>query len=251
MAASVHEIAPDVYRLCVWVPQFNMQFSHFLVKDDEPLLFHTGMRYMFPELCEAVAKVIDPTKLRWISYSHFESDECGALNDWLSIAPSAEPLASMISALVNLTDFSIRPAKFLEPGQSVSTGKHHYRFISTPHLPHGWDAGVLFDETDKTLFCSDLFHQVNECAPLTHSEVVSAARANLVEGQKGPFADYCPYTHRTKVMLEGLAALNPGTLAIMHGSSYAGDCAQALRDLATVFKEVLGPEGERAQPAGA
>jgi flavorubredoxin len=251
MAATVHEIAPDVYRLCVFVPQFNLQFCHFLIKDEEPLLFHTGMRQMFPELREAVAKVIDPAKLRWISFSHFESDECGALNDWLTIAPKAEALHSMVGALVNLTDFAIRPAKFLEQEQTITTGKYRYRYISTPHLPHGWDAGVLFEETQKTLLCSDLFHQPSECVPLSHSEVLSAARANLVEYQKGPFADYCPYTHRTKVMLDGLAALNPRTLAIMHGSSYAGDCAQALRDLATVFKEVLGPEGERAQPAGA
>jgi len=251
MAATIHEIAPDVYRLCVWVPQFNMQFSHFLVRDEEPLLFHTGMRYMFPELREAVGHLIDSAKIRWVSFSHFESDESGALNEWLSIAPQAEPLTSMISALVNLPDFCQRPAKFLKPGQSITTGKHRYRYISTPHLPHGWDAGVLFEETQQTLFCSDLFHQAGECLPLSESEVVSSARANLIEGQNGPFAGYVPYTHRTKVMLEGLAALNPRTLAIMHGSSYSGDCAQALRDLAVVFKDVLGPEGERATPAGA
>jgi flavorubredoxin len=249
MSATVHEIAPDLYRLTVFFPEFNLQFCHFLIKDDEPMLFHTGMRSVFPQLREAVAKIIDPAKLRWISFSHFESDECGALNDWLQIAPNATPLASMVGALVNLTDFSIRPAKFLEPGQTVSTGKYRYRYVSTPHLPHGWDAGVLFEETQKTLLCSDLFHQAGERQPLTHSEVVSAARDNLVEYQKSPFADYAPYTHNTRRLLHELADLNPRTLAIMHGSSYTGDCSQSLRDLAVVFKEVLGPPADRADEA--
>lgn len=250
MSATVHEIAPDLYRITVYAGPINLEFSHFLIKDDEPLLFHTGMRSMFPALCEGLAKVIDPAKLRWISFSHFESDECGALNDWLNIAPAATPLCSMIGTLVNLSDFSIRPAKFLEPAETISTGKYRFRYVPTPHLPHGWDAGVLFEETQRTLLCSDLFHQAGECTPITQSEIMSAARQTLIEGQQGPLAWYAPYTHRTKRMFEELAALQPATLAIMHGSSYTGDGAQALRDLAVTFKEVLGPEGERAQPAG-
>jgi flavorubredoxin len=241
MSATVHEIAPDLYRLCVYAPAFNMEFCHFLINDDEPMLFHTGMRGMFPELREALATVIDPRKLRWISFSHFESDECGALNDWLNVAPRATPLASMIGAIVNLTDFSIRPAQFLEPGQTIATGKYRYRYISTPHLPHGWDAGVLFEETQRTLLCSDLFHHVGQCEPLTRSEVVTSARQNLVDGLNGPFAGYVPYTHHTQRLLDGLADLAPRTLAIMHGSSFVGDGAQAIRDLSVVFKEVLGP----------
>lgn len=250
MSATVHEIAPDLYRITVYAGPINLEFSHFLIKDDEPLLFHTGMRSMFPALCEGLAKVIDPAKLRWISFSHFESDECGALNDWLNIAPAATPLCSMIGTLVNLSDFSIRPAKFLEPAETISTGKYRFRYVPTPHLPHGWDAGVLFEETQRTLLCSDLFHQTGVSTPLIHSEVVSAARQTLIEYEQSPFAGYVPYTHHTQRLLEGLAALDPRTLAIMHGSSFAGDGAQALRDLATVFKEILGPPAERAQPAG-
>ncbi len=247
MPASIHEIAPDLYRLCVWAPQLNMQFNHFLIKDDEPLLFHTGMRSMFSDVRDAVAKLMDPAKLRWISFSHYEADECGALNDWCNIAPNAQPLANMVCALVNLADFCARPAKFLEAGQTVSTGKYRYRYISTPHLPHGWDAGVLFEETQGTLLCSDLFHQVGECAPITESEILSASRATLMGMQTSPLADYVPYTHHTKRMLDGLADLNPKTLATMHGSSFRGDCSQALRELAVVFKEVLGPPAELAQ----
>lgn len=249
MSLSVNEIAPDVFRLCVYVSDFNLQFSSFLVRDDEPLLFHTGMRQFFPYLKEGVERLTDLRKLRWISWSHFESDECGALNDWLSVAPDAEPVCSMVGALVNLNDFSQRPPRFLQPGETFSTGRHTYRYIATPQLPHGWDAGVMFDQTDKTLFCSDLFHQTNECEPLTTGDIVSRARQVLVEYESTPFANYVPYTHRTGPMMEGLAALKPETLAIMHGSSYRGNCEQAIRDLAVVFKEVLGGPNANALAA--
>ncbi len=238
--ATVTEIAPDTYRISVFVPEFNLQFNHFLVKDDEPLLFHTGYRGYFSEVREGVASVMDPSRIRWISFSHFESDECGALNEWLEIAPDAQPACSDLGAAVSVNDFSIRPPKGMADGEVLSTGKHRFRLCRTPHLPHGWDAAVLFEETSKTLLCSDLFHQVGKVEPLTESDVVGRSRDAMREYQGGILADYAPYTHYTDKTFQKLAALKPSTLAIMHGSSFTGDGERALRDLAVVFKEIFG-----------
>jgi flavorubredoxin len=140
--AQIDEIAPDVYRISILHPELQMQFNHFLVKDEEPLLFHAGMRGMFPMLSEAVGRLIDPASLGWISWSHFEMDECGALNEWLALAPQARPLCGQVGAMVNLQDFSNRPPVALAPGVVHSTGRHRFRWVPTPHLPHGWDAGM-------------------------------------------------------------------------------------------------------------
>ena len=146
MAARVDEIAPDVFRICVYVPEMQLQFNHFLIRDDEPLLFHAGYRGMFPLLREAVGRVMDPSKLRWIGFSHFESDECGALNHWLEIAPSAQAACSQIGSIVSVDDYAIRPSRGLTDGEVLVTGKYRFRFCSTKHLPHGWDAGMLFED---------------------------------------------------------------------------------------------------------
>ena len=156
---KIDEIAPDLYRISVFVPEIQLQFNHFLVKDDEPLLYHAGLKLMFPLVLEAVKTLIEPNRIMWIGFSHFEVDECGALNEWLQIAPNAKPVCSEVGALVNLSDFAIRPGLPMKTNDILQTGKRKYRFIRTPHLPHGWDAGVMFEETDKTLLCSDLFHQ--------------------------------------------------------------------------------------------
>jgi len=236
---QVTEIAPDVYRICVFYPEINLQFNHFLIKDEEPLLFHTGLRRMFPEVREGVSKVLDPRRLRWISWSHFESDECGALNEWLAIAPHAQPACGMVGALVSVNDFSRREARILTPNDVLTTGNCHFRFYNTPQLPHGWDAGVLLEETHGTLFCSDLFHQQGEVEPLTESSVIGRVHKAITEYQAGPLANYVPYTQNTGRILEGLASLTPRTLAVMHGSSFTGDCRGALRDLVGVLKDVL------------
>ena len=241
----VSEIAPDVYRISVFYPEINLQFNHFLVKDEEPLLFHTGLRRMFPEVREGVAKVLDPGKLRWISWSHFESDECGALNEWLAIAPQAQPACGMVGALVSVNDFFQREARILTPQEPLSTGKYRFRYYNTPQLPHGWDAGALFEETQRTLFCSDLFHHDGEVEPLAHSSILDRVRQALTGYQQGPLANYVPYTPNTACILEGLSSLQPKTLAVMHGSSFAGDCGQALLDLSVVMKEVLGKPSYR------
>src|SRR5580765_4946346 len=139
MTARIDEIATDLYRISLYVPDFNLQFNHFLVRDDDPLLFHTGMRGMFPAVREAVATLIDPSSLRWISWSHFEVDECGALNEWLALAPNALPLCGQVGGMVNVQDFANRPRVALAPGDVHSTGRHNFRWVPTPHLPHGWD----------------------------------------------------------------------------------------------------------------
>lgn len=237
---NVTEIGPDLYRLSIFVPEFDLQFNHFLIEDDEPLLYHAGLKAMFPALREAVAKVIDPARLRWIGFSHFESDECGGLNNWLELAPGARPVCSDLGAMVSVNDFSAQPARGLADGEVLSTGKYRFRICRTPHLPHGWDAAVLFEETQKTLLCSDLFHQVGDVEPLTTSDVVGRSVEAMKAYQGGVLAEYAPYTPYTKGLFKKLAALEPRRLAVMHGSSFDGDGARALADLADGFREVFG-----------
>ena len=245
----VTEIAPEIYRISVFVPEINLEFSHFLVRDEEPLLFHAGLRGMFPLLRPEIARLMDPSKLRHIGFSHFEADECGGLNEWLQIAPGAEPICGLVGAMVSVNDFSIRPAHVLTRDDVFSTGRYRFRFIPTPHVPHGWDAGVLFEESESTLFCSDLFHQWGEQEPITSSSIIERCKDALVQTEAGPFANYVPYTHHTGRVLHTLADYNPKTLATMHGSSFMGDGGRALRDLATVMRDVLGPRAEQGTTA--
>lgn len=237
----IDEIAPNVYRLSNYIARFNLQFNSFLIKDEEPLLYHTGMRGMFPQVRQAVARLIEPSKLRWVGASHFEVDEWGGLHEWLQAAPQATPVCGEIGALVNLNDFSPRPPRLVARDETFSTGAYRFRLFPTPHLPHGWDATMLYEETGQTLFCSDLFHQNGNVPPLTESDIAGESRQSLLEFQSaGPLMDYMPYTARTERLLHQLAALQPKALAVMHGSSFAGDCAGALRDLAVVMQEIYG-----------
>ena len=236
---NITEIAPDVFRLSLFVPEANLQFNQFLVRDDEPLLFHTGMRGIFPLVRDAVATLIDPATLRHIGFSHFEADECGALNEWLAIAPNAEPVCSFVGAVVSVNDFASRPARALSDGDTFSTGKYRFKFLHTPHLPHCWEAGLLFEETNRTLFSSDLFHQLGDVDAMTDKSVIDHVRQTFIEYDNTPLAGYMPYTRQTETNLQRLVALNPATIAAMHGSSYVGDGATALRQLGDVMKEVL------------
>lgn len=240
MNAEVTEIAPDIHRISIYVPEFDLEFNHFLVRDDEPLLYHAGMRRMFPALREAVTKLIDLRELRWIGYSHFEVDESGALNEWLEAAPRAQAVSGQIGAMVNLADFADRPARGLEKGEVIETGKYRFRYHPTPHLPHGWDAGVLFEQTHGTMFVSDLFHHNGRREPLTSQDVVERSRDAAQTMQTGPLMDYVPYTPHTERLLGELADFEPRTLAIMHGSSYSGDGGRALRRMAQVYAEIFG-----------
>lgn len=236
---AIQEIAPDVFRISTYFPEMNLQFNQFLVKDDEPLLFHTGMRSMFPVVRDEVARLIEPSRIRWIGFSHFEADECGSLNEWLAIAPDAEPVCSLVGALVSVNDFSARAARGMSDGDTFSTGKHKFRFVQTPHLPHCWEAGLLFEETNRTLFSSDLFHQSGDVEPLTDQSIIERTRETLISYSAGPLAGYMPYTRQTESNLQKLIELGPATIAAMHGSSFVGDGAQALRDLGVVMREVL------------
>ena len=232
MTARIDEVATDLYRISLYVPQFDLHFNHFLIRDEEPLLFHTGMRSMFPAMRDAVASLIDPATLRWISWSHFEVDECGALNQWLSIAPKASPVCGELGAMINIADFSNRPPRALKADEILETGRHRYRFVPTPHLPHGWDAGMLFEENDAVLLCSDLLHQLGDTEPITTGDITGRYRHALETYQAHPILmDYVPYN-------EKLAALKPRTLAAMHGSTFIGDGAAMLTASADVIRDV-------------
>jgi flavorubredoxin len=241
--AHITEIAPDLFRITTFVEPFNLQFSQFLVRDDEPLLFHTGPRALFPDVKTAVASLIEPRTLRWIGFSHFESDECATLPEWQQLAPQSQAVCSLVGKLVSVDDcLALRPAKGMTDGELLQTGKYRFRFLSTPHVPHCWDAGLLFEEMERTLLCSDLFHQEGNVEPVTESDVIDRCRKTLVDYQQGPLANYLPYCTLTEATLQRLAALQPKRLATMHGSVYVGDGSRALRELAVIWREVLGPQ---------
>lgn len=240
MKNTITEIAPGTYRISTFNPDHGAQFNEFLIDDDEPFLMHTGLKRMFPSTLEGVKSIMDPARLRWIGFSHFESDECGALNELLAVAPQAQALCSIVGAAVAVNDYADRAPRPLADNEVLQTGRHQLRFLATPHVPHGWDAGLFFDETERTLLCSDLFFHPGDPEPAITSGIVERAREAIERSLGGPFANsmpYAPYTGRT---LERLAALKPATLALMHGSSFRGDCAKAIRDLASVIEAELG-----------
>lgn len=238
--ARIDEIAPDIFRISTFVPEIKLQFNQFLIRDEEPLLFETGMKQLFPGVREAIAKVLDPARIRYVAFSHYEPDECGALNEFLTIAPRAEALCSFVGSMVCLSDWVLRPARGLQHDEVVSTGKHRFRFKSTPHLPHGWDAGLIFEETTQTLFCSDLLGHAGDPAPTTESDIASAFRETTRHFQQGPLANYMPYTTRTEAQIKELAALKPRACATMHGSTFVGQGDKALLDMGAAMKELLG-----------
>jgi flavorubredoxin len=238
--SQITEVAPDAYRISTYIPDVNLQFNQFLIIDEEPLLFHTGMRNLFPAVRESVATLIDPSKIRWIGFSHLEADECGALQEWQELAPQATAFCSIVGKLVSIDDFiSKRPARGMGDGELISTGQYSFQFLQTPHVPHGWDAALLYETTNKTLFCSDLFHQNGDVEPLTSTDIVGRFKQVLLEYEKGPFAGYLPYLKQTEEILQRLSSLKPKTLAIMHGSSFNGDCQKAIGDLDIAMKEIL------------
>lgn len=240
MKANITEIAPQVYRISTFHPEYQIQFNQFLINDDEPFIMHTGFKKMFPITLEGVQSVIDPAKLRWIGFSHFESDECGALNEWLAVAPNAQAVCSFVGAMVMVNDFADRAPRPLNDNEVLEIGRHRLRFLATPHVPHAWDAGLFFEETDRTFLCSDLFFHPADPEPLIESGVVDRARESMIAATTGPLAKDMPYTPYTITTLQRLAALEPRTLALMHGSSFRGDGRRAILDLAGVIKETFG-----------
>jgi flavorubredoxin len=237
MDTRIDEIEAGVYRLSIFVPDIappaGFTFNHFLVLGDEPLLFHCGLRKMFPLLSPAVAKIIPLERLRWLSFGHFESDECGAMNEWLAAAPHAQVAHGMTGCMVSINDMAVRAPRVLSDGEVIDIGGRRLRYIDTPHVPHGWDAGVLFDESSGTLFCGDLFTQTGAGPALTESDIVAAAVAAEDAFQ---YTSLCP---STAPAIRKLADLAPRKLATMHGSSFAGDAATALRSLAGEYDRRL------------
>lgn len=230
METRIAEIAPGIYRLSTWVkeilPPAGFTFNQFLVLAEEPLLFHCGHRKMFSLVSGAVAKLVPLEKLRWITFGHYEPDESGAMNLWLAAAPKAQVAHGAIGCQVILGDAADRAPRSLADGEVIDLGGKRVRHLDTPHVPHGWDARVLYEETTRTLFCGDLFTHEGNGPALTETHIVEAAiRSDRRSGAT------C-LTPQTAPTLRGLAQLAPDTLAVMHGSSYRGDCAGALAALA-------------------
>ena len=227
----IDEIADSIYRISTPVPPTaipgGFTFNQFLVLDEEPLLFHTGPRQIFPLVREAVASVVLLAKLRWVAYSHWEPDESGALNEWLGTAPQAVAVQGNVGVNVCASDQAIRPARALADGEVLSLGEKQVRWIDTPHLPHGWDCGFLFETRTRTLLAGDLFTQGGrDPAPLVETDILGPSEAFRA------MADYYSHARNAVTLMEKLAGCEPATLACMHGSSWRGDGAKLLRELA-------------------
>lgn len=225
---NVHEIADGIYRINtpVDIVPGGFSFNQYLILDDQPLLFHTGPRKMFPLVREAVESVMPVSRLRFVALSHFEADECGSLNEWLAVAPDSVPLCSQIAAMVSVNDVADRPARAMADGEELTLGKHSVKWLDAPHLPHGWETGYLMDTATKTMFCGDLFTQggIGERA-VTEGDILETS-----EAFRKPL-DYFSHSTNTTQLIEKLASELPDTLACMHGSAWRGDGANLLRAL--------------------
>jgi len=249
METRIAEIADGIYRLSTFVPQIappaGFTFNQFVVLGEEPLLFHTGLRQMFPLIRDAVSRLLPPERLRWIAFGHFEADESGAMNEWLEVAPQAQVAHGATACLVSLNDQASRPPRVLQHGETIDLGNHkRVRYLDTPHIPHGWEAGVLYEESTRTLLCGDLFTQIGDGPALTSSDVVGPAIAT---------EDIFRYSSLNAGMggtIRGLAELGPRTLALMHGPSFSGDGASALRALADDYDRRVRASFADAFPAG-
>jgi len=241
----ISEIADGIYRLSNYVPEIappaGFTFNQFLVLADEPLMFHTGLRKMFPLNREALGRIIAPERLRWITFGHFEADECGAMNEWLAVAPQATPAHGRTGCMVSLNDFADRATRLLNDGDTIDLGSgKRVRYIDTPHTPHGWDAGVLYEESTRTLMCGDLFTQLGNERASTDGDIVGPA---IVAEDLFKYSSLNPSMGKT---IRGLAKVAPRTLALMHGPSFTGDGAAALHALADEYdRRVTGETAAR------
>jgi glyoxylase-like metal-dependent hydrolase (beta-lactamase superfamily II) len=229
---NIDEVGAGLYRINtpVRIPGGAFSFNQYLLVDEEPLLFHTGGRSLFPLVAEAIATVLPVKRLRWIGFSHWESDECGALNAFLNAAPSAEPLCGRVNAMIN-ADGMDKPPRVLADGETITIGRSVVRWIDAPHIPHGWECGYLMEETSRTLFCGDLFTQPGPgTVALSTDDLLGPSQAF-----RGAM-DYWSQAKGTRESLLRFSALAPTTLACMHGSAFAGDGAALLRALAETFE---------------
>jgi flavorubredoxin len=239
METRINEIASGIYRLSTFVPDIappaGFTFNQFLVLGDAPLLFHTGPRQMFPLVRSAVSRLMSPERLRWITFGHYEADECGAMNAWLALAPQAEVAHGQTGCLVSLNDTADRAPRILQDGEAIDLGGgKRVRYLDTPHVPHGWEAGVLYEESTGTLLCGDLFTQLGDRPALVESDIVGPAIAA---------EDMFKYSALNPAMgttIRRLAKLAPRMLALMHGPSFTGDGAAALRALADDYDQRVG-----------
>ena len=234
METKVNEIADGIFRLSTFVPEIappaGFVFNQFLVLGDEPLMFHTGLRKMFSLNRDALAQIIPPERLRWISYGHYEADECGAMNEWLAAAPHATAAHGNTGTMVSLNDFADRAPRILNDGEVIDLGGgKRVRFIDTPHTPHGWDAGVMYEESTGTLLCGDLFTQLGNEKALTSGDIVGPA----IAGES--LFNYSALNPGMGATIRSLAKLEPRTLALMHGPSFQGDGGAALHALADEY----------------
>ena len=227
---NVSEVADGIYRVNtpVEIPGAGgFSFNQYLIVDDEPLLFHSGPRKMFPLVREAVASILPVESLRYIGFSHVEADECGSLNEWLGVAPESVPLCGSVAAMVSIEDLADRAPRVLADGDLLSLGTHSVRWFDTPHLPHAWECGFLTEERTSTLLCGDLFTQGGAGKqPVTESDILGPSE------EFRQSMDYFSHTKNARAMLDRLASTNPTTLACMHGSAWRGDGAKLLRALA-------------------
>jgi len=233
MTTRLDEIADGIYRISTFVPEVappaGFAFNQFLILGEEPLLFHTGSRRLFPAVREAVSRVVAPERLRWISFGHLEADECGSMNLWLEAAPGAEIAHGATACDVSLNDMADRAPRVLADGEVIDLGGRRVRYIDTPHTPHGWDAGLLYEETTQTLLCGDLFTQTGLTDAVSESDIVGPAAA--AEDLFG-FSSLHPEMGAT---IRRLAPLAPKTLALMHGPAFVGDTAAAIEALADYY----------------
>ncbi|MBV9992845.1 MAG: MBL fold metallo-hydrolase [Alphaproteobacteria bacterium] len=236
MRTEVHEIAPGIHKLSTFIaeaPPAGFGFNQYLIAADEPLLFHCGGRGLFPLVSAAAASVVPLQRLRWISFGHVESDESGSMNDWLAAAPNARVVHGAVACMVSLNDLADRPPRVLADGEVLDLGGKRVRWLDTPHVPHAWESGLMFEETTATLLCGDLFTQTGPYAALTRETIVAAAI-----GAEDAFhaTALTPNTGRT---IRRLAALAPKRLAVMHGPVFEGDCASELERLADYYDGAL------------
>lgn len=234
-STNVHEIADGIYRISTPLPMDvapgGFTFNQYLVVDEEPLLFHTGPRGLFASVRDAVARVLPPERLRWIGFSHVEADECGSLNQWLAAAPQAAPLCGRIAAMVSINDLADRAPRALADGETLALGRHRVTWLDTPHVPHAWECGFLWESVTRTLLCGDLFTQGGNGLPaLTEADILEPS-----EAFRRPL-DYYSHTRDGRRHLERLARLEPATLACMHGSAWRGDGGKLLRALADALE---------------
>lgn len=233
MKTTLTEVGDDVFQVSTYVPNANMTFNQFLLRAEEPLLFHMGPQELFPRVAREVRRVAPLEDIRWLSFGHLEADECGAMNRWLAAAPSARVVHGTIGVAVSLDDMADRSPLVLADGDSLDLGDRRVRWIDTPHVPHGWDAGLLFEETASTLFAGDLFTQAGKVNPLTMSDIVGPA---IFTDRRLRATAITPLLAPT---LRALAGLAPERLALMHGPTFTGDAAESLCALADYFTQCL------------